>query len=84
MRVILLSLLMLLVLNACDTKQQTDLKSLLELENKLMQVEDAEANQTLAKDVLLAYDEFILAYPDAEQIPDFLIQLLELLQSLPL
>ena len=39
MRVVLLSLLMLLVLNACETNQQTDLKSLLELENKLMQVE---------------------------------------------
>ena len=49
MRVVLLSLLMLLVLNACDTKKQTDLKSLLELENKLMQVEDAAANQSLAK-----------------------------------
>ena len=52
MRVVLLSLLMLLVLNACETNQQTDLKSLLELENKLMQVEDAAANQSLAKDVL--------------------------------
>ena len=62
MRVVLLSLLMLLVLNACETNQQTDLKSLLELENKLMQVEDAAANQTLAKEVLVAYDEFIRAY----------------------
>ena len=54
MRVVLISLLMLLVLNACETKQQTDLKSLLELENKLMQVQDAAVNELLAKDVLVA------------------------------
>ena len=82
MRVVLLSLLMLLVLNACDTKQQTDLKSLLELENKLMQVEDAAANQTLAKDVLVAYDEFRRAYPDAEQIPELLFKSGEVLKGL--
>ena len=82
MRVVLLSLLMLLVLNACDTKQQTDLKSLLELENKLMQVEDAVANQTLAKDVLVAYDEFTRAYPDAEQIPELLFKSGEVLKGL--
>ena len=69
MRVVLMSLLMLLVLNACETKQQKDLISLLELENKLMQTADAAANETLAKEVLVVYDEFINAYPDAEQIP---------------
>ena len=82
MRVVLLSLLMLLVLNSCDTKQQTDLKSLLEIENKLMQVEDAAANQSLAKDVLEAYDEFIRAYPDAEQIPELLFKSGEVLKGL--
>ena len=82
MRVVLLSLLMLLVLNACETNQQTDLKSLLELENKLMQVEDAAANQTLAKEVLVAYDEFIRAYPDAEQIPELLFKSGEVLKGL--
>ena len=82
MRVVLLSLLMLLVLNACETKQQKDLKILFELENKLMQVEDAAANQSLAKDVLEAYDEFIRAYPDAEQIPELLFKSGEVLKGL--
>ena len=82
MRVVLLSLLMLLVLNACDTKQQTDLKSLLELENKLMQAEDAAANETLAKEVLVVYDEFINTYPDAEQIPELLFKSGEVLKGL--
>ena len=59
MRVVLISLLMLLVLNACETKQQKDLISLLELENKLMQAEDAAANETLAKEVLVVYDEVL-------------------------
>ncbi len=82
MRVVLLSLLMLLVLNACVNKQQIDLKILLELENKLMKVEDVAANETLAKDVLLAYDEFILAYPHAEQIPELLFKSGEVLKGL--
>ena len=82
MRVVLLSLLMLLVLNACETRQQKDLKILLELENKLMQVEDAASNQTLAKDVLVAYDEFIRAYPAAEQIPELLFKSGEVLKGL--
>ena len=82
MRVVLLSLLMFLLLIACETNQQTDLKSLLELENKLMQVEDAAANQTLAKEVLVAYDEFIGAYPDAEQIPELLFKSGEVLKGL--
>ena len=82
MRVVLLSLLMLLFLNACETKQQTDLKSLLQLENQLMQVEDAAANETLAKEVLVVYDEFISAYPDAEQIPELLFKSGEVLKGL--
>ena len=82
MRVVLLSLLMLLFLNACETKLQTDLKSLLELENQLMQVEDAAANETLAKEVLVVYDEFISAYPDAEQIPELLFKSGEVLKGL--
>ena len=73
---------MLLVLNACVNKQQIDLKILLELENKLMKVEDVAANETLAKDVLLAYDEFILAYPHAEQIPELLFKSGEVLKGL--
>ena len=52
MRDVLLSLLMLLVLNACETKQKTDLKSLLKLENKLMQVDDAARN---AKWIVVAF-----------------------------
>ena len=82
MRVVLLSLLMLFVLNSCETEQETDLKSLIELENKLMQVEDAAANETLAKDVLFAYDEFIRVYPDAEQIPELLFKSGEVLKGL--
>ena len=82
MRVVLISLLMLLVLNACETKQQTDLKSLLELENKLMQVEDPTANESLAKDMLAAYDEFIRTYTDAEQIPELLFKSGEVLKGL--
>ena len=82
MRVVLLSLLMLFVLNSCETKQQTDLKSLIELENKLMQVEDASANETLAKDVLVAYDEFIRVYPNAEQTPELLFKSGEILKGL--
>ena len=82
MRDVLLSLLMLLVLNACETKQKTDLKSLLELENKLMQVEDAAANQSLAKDVLVAYDEYLRAYPNSEQIPELLFKFGEVLKGL--
>ena len=82
MRVVLLSLLMLLFLNACETKQQTDLKSLLELENQLMQVEDAAANETLAKEVLVVYDEFMLAYPDDDHIPELLFKSGEVLKGL--
>ena len=82
MRVVLISLLMLLVLNACETKQEKDLISLLELENKLMQAEDAAANETLAKEVLVVYDEFINAYPDAEQIPELLFKSGEVLKGL--
>ena len=82
MRVVLISLLMLLVLNACETKQQKDLISLLELENKLMQAEDAAANETLAKEVLVVYDEFINAYPNAELIPELLFKSGEVLKGL--
>ena len=45
-------------------------------------LEDAAANETLAKDVLLAYDEFILTYPHAEQIPELLFKSGEVLKGL--
>lgn len=74
MRNFFLFLAFICVFSSCVNEQKKALDRVLELEAQLMQVEDASSNTDLAKEVLVAYDEFMKAYPDAGNNPEILFK----------
>jgi tetratricopeptide (TPR) repeat protein len=67
---------------SCVNAQKKALDRVLELESKLMAVQDASANVDLAKEVLVAYSDFLKAYPDAESNPEILFKSGEVFKGL--
>lgn len=74
MRNLLVLISFVVFLGSCVNAQKKALDRVLELEAKLMKVEDASSNVELAKEVLVAYSEFLNAYPDAESKPEILFK----------
>jgi tetratricopeptide (TPR) repeat protein len=70
------------LLCSCVNAQKEALDRVLELEAKLMAVQDASANVDLAKEVLIAYSDFLKAYPDAESNPEILFKSGEVFKGL--
>ena len=65
MRNVLLFIGCLCVFSSCVNAQKKALDRVLELESKLMKVQDTSTNVSLAKEVIVAYSEFLAAYPEA-------------------
>ena len=74
MRKVLFLIVGLCIFSSCVNAQKKALDRVLELESKLMKVQDASTNVDLAKEVLLAYNEFLAAFPDAESNPEILFK----------
>ena len=82
MRAIFLLIPFVCLLDSCVNEEKKALNKVLELEAKLMQVQDASTNESLAKEVLTAYSEFLKAYPKAESNPEILFKSGEVLKGL--
>ena len=82
MRTVFFLLGFVCLLGSCVNAQKKALDRVLELEAKLMVVEDASANVDLAKEVLVAYSDFLKAYPDAESNPEILFKSGEVFKGL--
>jgi len=74
MRNLFLFLCFVCLLGSCANAQKKALDRVLELEAQLMQVEDASSNTDLAEEVLAAYDEFLKAFPDADNHSELLFK----------
>ena len=70
------------LLHSCVNEQKKALDKVLELEAKLMEVQDASSNESLAKEVLVAYSEFLKTYPEAEINPELLFKSGEVFKGL--
>jgi len=82
MRNALLIFGLLCLFSSCVNEQKKAVDKVLELEAKLMEVQDASANVDLAKEVLVAYSDFLKVYPDAESKPEILFKSGEVLKGL--
>ncbi len=58
--------------SACVNDQKKAFDQLLEVQSRLMQVEDAMSNKVLAREVLEAYSFFLDAFPDSENNAEIL------------
>jgi len=70
------------LLGSCVNEQKKALDKVLELESKLMKVQDASANVDLSKEVLVAYSDFLKAYPEADSNPEILFKSGEVFKGL--
>jgi len=82
MRNVILLLGFVCLLGSCVNAQKKALDRVSELEAKLMAVQDASANVDLAKEVIIAYNDFLKAYPDAESNPEILLKSGEVFKGL--
>jgi len=82
MRNLFLFLIFVAVLASCVNEENKTFGSVMELEAKLMQVQDTASDVELAKEVLEAYREFLKTYPDTEKMPEILFKSGEILKGL--
>ena len=82
MRNLFLFLVFVGVLASCVNAEKKALDSVLELEAKLMHVQDTASDVELAKEVLEAYLEFLKTYPDTEKKSEILFKSGEILKGL--
>jgi len=75
-------LIFVAVLASCANKEKNAFDSVMELEAKLMQVQDTASDVELAKEVLEAYREFLKTYPDTERKPEIFFKSGEILKGL--
>lgn len=79
---ILVVLFVLASFSSCVNAQKKALDRVLRLEAKLKAVEDANADEELAKEVVEAYSAFLEAYPESEESPEILYKSGEVLRGL--
>lgn len=82
MRLVIILIAFLSFFSSCVNPQKRALDRVLALESKLKLVQDASANRGLALEVIAAYSEFLLAYPDIESKPELLFKSGEVLKGL--
>jgi len=82
MRQVLFLIAFVSVFASCVNSQKKALDRVLALEAKLRLAQDASANRELALEVVAAYSEFLLAYPNIESKPELLFKSGEVLKGL--
>jgi hypothetical protein len=82
MKQLLVLISVLTIVISCVNPQKKALDQVLVLEAKLKLAQDASANRELALEVIAAYSEFLLAYPDVESKPELLFKSGEVLKGL--
>ncbi len=82
MRYLLFLIVFVTAFSSCVNTQKKALDRVLALEVKLKLAQDASANRALALEVVAAYSEFLLAYPEIESKPELLFKSGEVLKGL--
>jgi len=82
MKYIMFFIVFISVFSSCVNPQKKALDKVLALESKLKLAQDAGANKDLALEVVAAYSDFLLAYPDIESKPELLFKSGEVLKGL--
>tara|TARA_B100000780_G_C21011397_1_gene405011 strand:+ start:169 stop:666 length:498 start_codon:yes stop_codon:yes gene_type:complete len=82
MKQVIILIVFVSVLCSCVNKQKRALDRVLALEYKLKLAKDASSNKELALEVVAAYSNFLLAYPEIESKPELLFKSGEVLKGL--
>ena len=82
MRQILFLIAFVSIFSSCVNAQKKALDRVLALEAKLKLAEDASANRELAIEVVAAYNELLLVYPEIESKPELIFKSGEVLKGL--